>query len=47
MRVSSEDVDTGGSQPRKRIIPEKEGMIKGENIAGKLGESEKDLGLVG
>ena len=47
MRASSEDVGTGGSQPRKRIISEKEGMMKGENIAGKLGESEGDLRLAG
>ena len=45
--VSSEGVGRGGSQPRKRIISEKEGMMKGENIAGKLGESEGDLMLAG
>ena len=47
MRASSEDVGTGGSQPRKIIISDKEGMMKGENIAGKLGESEGDLRLAG
>ena len=47
LRASSEDIDTGGSQPRKRIISEKEGMMKDENIAGKLGESEGDLRLAG
>ena len=47
MRASSEDVGTGCSQPRKIIISEKEGMMKGENIAGKLGESEGDLSLAG
>ena len=47
MRASSEDVGTGGSQPRKIIRSDKEGMMKGEDIAGKLGESEGDLRLAG
>ena len=32
---------------KERIISEKKGMMKGENIAGKLGESEGDLRLAG
>ena len=32
MGASSEDVGTGGSQPRKIIISEKEGMMKGRKI---------------
>ena len=47
MRASSEDVGTGGSQSTKRIISEKDGIMKGENIAGELRESEGDLRIAG